>query len=346
MKRHHGLLAAALAFATLPARAAEFEKYLIDDANAVLTVNVKQAVASPVFTKQFRKQAEDLLKMGPVPGLLKDTGFDPLKDIERFTLVFGRSCYAPEGELKEGAPFPESTPVVIVQGNLDATKVKVLADHAAKELGLVMKDVKIGNGNAWELAGKNVSFYVVMPEKGTVVISSVKEHVSDALDKAAGKKKPQLTSKAMQDLIAKMDSEATASWAATGDMINGTTVTKKTSKDDPRPRIVKHYTLAQDGIATVIGSVTAADDFKAETTLTCKDGTTAKELADAIDNRLKQDIAKMTKAAAEKKGIAALIDAVKSVKLTTKDQTILLTAQAKADAVESFIRLVMAPAAR
>jgi hypothetical protein len=43
----------------------------------VLTVNVKHAVASPVFTKftkHVSKQVVDLLKMGPLPGLLKDTG--------------------------------------------------------------------------------------------------------------------------------------------------------------------------------------------------------------------------------------------------------------------------------
>jgi hypothetical protein len=37
-----------------------------------------------------------------------------------------------------------------------------------------------------------------------------------------------------------------------------------------------------------------------------------------------------------------MVDAVKSVKVITKDQTITLTAQAKADAVDAFIRYFLA----
>jgi len=84
--------------------------------------------------------------------------------------------------------------------------------------------------------------------------------------------------------------------------------------------------------------VTATDDFKAETTLTCKDGTKAKELAGVIEGGLKQGVAELAKAAADKKEFTAMVDAMKSVKVVTKDQTITLTAQAKADAVDSFIR--------
>jgi hypothetical protein len=79
-----------------------------------------------------------------------------------------------------------------------------------------------------------------------------------------------------------------------------------------------------------------------ETTLSCKDAAKGKELAGVIDGGLKKGIAELTKAAAEKKEFTAMVDAVKSVKVATKDQTITLTAQAKVDAVDSFIRYFMA----
>jgi hypothetical protein len=128
----------------------------------------------------------------------------------------------------------------------------------------------------------------------------------------------------MQDLIAKMDSKTTANGAATGDMIHVTAVRAS------EPRIVKHHTVAESGITTIVGSVTAAGDLKAQTTLTCKDAAKAKELA-GTDDRLKQGSAELTKAAAEKKAFAAMADAVKNVKVATKDQAITVTAQAKAD---------------
>src|SRR5262249_39603493 len=111
------LLAIGLLSVALPARAAEFDKYLLDDTDAVLTVNVKQITASPVYTKNFQKQVEGLLKMEPVANVLKGTGVDPLKDIERATLVTGRSCYGPEGQVKEPSKI-SGGPLIIAQGNL------------------------------------------------------------------------------------------------------------------------------------------------------------------------------------------------------------------------------------
>src|SRR5262245_16671714 len=83
-------------FLPRPSRAADFEKYLLDDADAVLTVNVKEVAESPLFTKHFRKQAEALLQMDLVQKLLKDAGVDPLKDVERLTAVMGNSSHRVE----------------------------------------------------------------------------------------------------------------------------------------------------------------------------------------------------------------------------------------------------------
>src|SRR5579859_3836766 len=63
------------------------EKYFPDDANAVLLVNVKAILTSPLYAKNFSKQVEGLLAMEQVKPFLKDCGFDPVKDIDLAAFV-------------------------------------------------------------------------------------------------------------------------------------------------------------------------------------------------------------------------------------------------------------------
>src|SRR5947209_6915436 len=83
---------------TLPARAADLDKLLPDDCNFVLSIHVKQILASPLFTKEHQKQVDVLLKMEAVQAVLKDTGFNPLKDVDRLMVILCPSSFAPEGE--------------------------------------------------------------------------------------------------------------------------------------------------------------------------------------------------------------------------------------------------------
>jgi hypothetical protein len=87
------------------APAAEWEKYLLDDANFVLSVNVKQLLQSPLFTKHHQKQVEELLKTEGAQAVLKDTGFDPLRDVEELVVVMGKSSFPVKGRRRLAMPF-------------------------------------------------------------------------------------------------------------------------------------------------------------------------------------------------------------------------------------------------
>src|SRR5262249_32482587 len=68
------LLAAAFLGFALPAQAApapadeqpKVHKFLPDDSGGVFLVNIKQIVASPLYTKNFQKQVDELLKKDEV----------------------------------------------------------------------------------------------------------------------------------------------------------------------------------------------------------------------------------------------------------------------------------------
>src|SRR6516164_3409564 len=81
------LSALSVTAAPAPPAAAPIDKYLLNDTDLLIVVEVKQILASPFLTKKHRQQIEELLKSEPAQVWLKDTGFDPLRDIDRVILV-------------------------------------------------------------------------------------------------------------------------------------------------------------------------------------------------------------------------------------------------------------------
>src|SRR5919202_323461 len=75
----------------------KLEKYLLDDTDFVLLVNVKQVLSSPMYKKNFEKLVEEFLKQPAAQAILQDAGFDPLKDVEWAAVYTGRSCHPRDG---------------------------------------------------------------------------------------------------------------------------------------------------------------------------------------------------------------------------------------------------------
>jgi hypothetical protein len=332
-------LAVGLLSAALPVRAADFDKYLLDDTDFVVTASVKQVAASPLFTKKFQKQVEGLLKMGPVAALLEGTGIDPLKDIDRITLISGRSCLPREGEYKGNEKVPSDAPLFVVQGNLDAAKVKTLLERAAKSFPVKVADSKVGDVTVWTLTAGDEPSYVAVPEKGVVIIAPFKEQAADAVERAAGKKKTMLKIKAMAGLLAKMDQKAAVSFAVSGDMaFTEKAVTFGKGDASKVWAKVKHHSLNEVyGLTSVTGSVLVADDIKGQATLNCKDSEAASALAKKAQDGLDGGI----KFLSPVKEMAPLVDAMKSVKIKSQDKSVALEGQAKAEAIEGLIQMMV-----
>ncbi len=80
-------LAASAPAAPAPPPAADLDKYLPDDAHSVGVLNVKQTTSWPPFQKQVQDPIQQLLKTSePLQQILKDTGFDPLRDVDRVVI--------------------------------------------------------------------------------------------------------------------------------------------------------------------------------------------------------------------------------------------------------------------
>jgi hypothetical protein len=119
------LLAVDLIHLAAPLRAAEVDrKYLLDEAHLAATINVQKGLESAAYKRQFQPQVEGLLKTELVQAAIKDLGFDPLKDVDRITLVTGLSCYKDEPRMENGQIVgldSQARPlIIIVQGRFDA----------------------------------------------------------------------------------------------------------------------------------------------------------------------------------------------------------------------------------
>ncbi len=240
-------------------RAADIDKLLPNNSDAVVIVNVKQITESNLF-KNYQDQIKELIQNNAeAKKTLEDLGLDPFKDI--YTIMIA----GPGNKQDEG--------LIIVEGRFNRGKLEARAEAAAKDPKEGVKIVKEGNYKIYEVEGKNNR----EPGFGAIVSDSVlvfapkKDLILDALDKHAGKKKLELK-KELADLLAKVDSKRSIS-----------VVALPTGLGAPQP--VQEFAK---NIKSVTGGVTISDEVKANFILAAKDEKGAKSVAETLDDGLSQ----------------------------------------------------------
>jgi len=314
-----------------PAPTAPLEKYFPDDANGVVVFNVKQALSSPVFTKNYQKKVEELLKMDQVQPWLKDGGFDPLKDIDRIAAVM-----APSGQ-PMNAPG-SGAPLLIVQGRFDLEKFVAKADQIVKDGlgGGIIKSSKAGEATLYEVGFPfGPTIFICLVDKNTLMAAPVKDMAVEALDRAAGRKSAKMKNPALQKLLEKMDPKQAVNVAFLGEMIVGGGVTTNI-KGGGNVTETHTITLADQGIEAIQGSMTIADDIKGKVAISAKNVEKAKELGKIIEAGLAQAIKEGEKEAARMKELTSVVDMLKTVKTGVKEDTITLEGQGGPDIIQSL----------
>jgi hypothetical protein len=337
------LLAAALLAPAVPAAAApapaprpQLDRFLLDDTDFVLVVNVKQVLASPLFTRSYQKQVQDLLRNEAVKPWLEGTGFDPLKDVERLLVVMGRSCHPAEQSGEAG-------PVIVVQGRFDPDKLRAKLDKQAEAVPALLKVQAVGEAKVFELRGAAGSIgFGCLLDRGTLVFAPRKDQVADALARFAGKK-VELKYKALKPLLDKMNPDDAVSFVALGETVTGTVVMEK-SDGMKTTRTVTHHTLGDQGIASLQGGVTVGDEAKGRVTLTAKSEAEAKKLAKGLTDGLGMAKAELQRAVDKQPQFAPALTVLQSVRIGSKGRTITLEGQADAEAVKLLPSLLGASA--
>jgi hypothetical protein len=316
------VLAAALAGA--PARAGEVDRYLPDDTEIVVNVNVRQILDSPLVKKHALEKLRELVKgMDQVDDILKDLGFDPFTDLDR---VVAAQPDSPERDRG----------LLIAHGRFDLAKIKARGEQAAQDNGDVLKIHKVPDGKGGQflvyevaLPGNNeeVSLFVAFPEKTTVLASLGKDYVVDALRKTGRKAAPALKSKEFQALLERTDVRQSISVAALGSAL-----AKGAGREAP-----KQTREAVEKIDAVAGGLTIGAGIKVELVVSTKTAEDARQLKTSADAGLNQALVLLGVAANLDKNLSPVLDIVKTLRVTAKGKLVTLKGEVSADVLEEAL---------
>ena len=305
--------------APLPEAPSLGEKYLLDDADFIAVVGLKQVLASPLYKKNYDKLIGDLLKTEPAAALLKEAGLDPLKDIDRVVMMVGHSCYETEGMAFQNGP------VFLVQGRFDPTKMMAAADKMAKDVPRVEV---IARGDAKILHIGPMNTYAAVLDKGHLFLATNKALVEAALDKAAGKKKTALKNKEFITLFGKMKFKQSIEAIATANMVASVSY----SVDPSGKAEYKKHLLGETGVQSFVVGIAVKDELRVRVTLAVKDEETARTLATKMEEGIKEATRFIAREAPK------FAEALGAAKFTTKDKEITIEGQGGADVVTEMFK--------
>jgi hypothetical protein len=316
MVRHAGIGLVCLAFLGVPgARAADFEKYLPEDTQTVAGINVRQILDSSLVKKYALERIKEALKSeDEAQKILKDLGFDPLKDLDNVVIAAPGGSDADKG-------------LIIVRGRFDVAKFEAKAEEVAKKKGELLQIEKVGANKIYKLVLQEQTFYASFVGPDTLLAAPGKDYLVKALDKT---KSPgtALKNKELQALLTKVDTKRSI-WMA----VPGSAFPKELPIDNDKLK------KSLDSIESLTGGIHVADDVKLEFLITAKDAAGAKDLVQTIKGFLAQ--AKGFLALAGGDQLAPLVDVLGTAKATAEDKTITLAAVLSADVIEKLSKLAL-----
>ncbi|HLN28217.1 MAG TPA: hypothetical protein VK395_10780 [Gemmataceae bacterium] len=301
----------------LPARAAEVDKYLPNDTAIVAAVNVKQIVESPLIKKYALPHLQDALKKDDETSkILNAVGFDPTKDLTSLTISFDGVSSEPKV-------------AVIVHGQFDVDKLAAKAEEEAKNKPDKLVIHKEADGKVYEItAPDGKPGFVAIIDKTTIIFSNQKEYVNDALAKAAGKKKSDV-SKELRTAIEKQDANQSL-WA----IIPGETLKKSEFINVAEEKAKKNI----EKIENIVLGITVSKDVKFKVDIATKSADSAKELAEDLKEALNQAKGFLALVAGQQKNIGPIVDLVGAMKLATDGSSITIKSEVSQELIEKGLK--------
>jgi hypothetical protein len=310
---------------TIPGRAADIDPYLYlpEDTEFVVNVNVRQILDSALIKKNALEAAQEALRGNDqVQDILKELGFDPFKDLDRVLAA------SPGGA-------EEDRGLIIAHGRFDVAKFQAKAEQVAKDDAEHLKIHKI-------LGGKHLLYEVTTPEldsplfvvlagKDTILASPGKDYVVEALKKVGKSDKPQLKNKQFQALLEKIDPRRQSLSVA---LVKSKGVKKAL---DGLPGDVKGMV---DKVQSLGGGVTITDEVKLELVVTAKDAKEAKDLKESANAGLTLVMGFLGAIAQSdaKPELEFLLEAAKSLRVTTKDSAVVIKGRISSDLIEDTLK--------
>ena len=312
-----GLVAMACLVATTPVCAGDVDKYLPDDTDVVIGVNLKQILDSGLFKKHGQDKFKELIKSNAEVGkVIESLGFDPLKDLSSVTMALV-------------GLIPEPKPLIIVRGNFDPAKFAAKAEEISKSKGDKLKIHKSGEHKIYEMIGDDPKpTFAGMVDKNTIVAAQEKESVEAAFETAAGKSKGKGLRPDMKELMEKIDTKQSLFVA----------VPASTLKKLPEPPDEKSKKTIEKILSATVG-LTVDTDLKLAITIASKSADAAKELAEEIKENLEQAKGLVALVAGMKPELAPLVDVVGALKVAAESNNVIIKSEVSGEMIEKALKM-------
>jgi hypothetical protein len=203
----------------------------------------------------------------------------------------------------------------------------------------LLKIHEAGPNHLYEISsGPQPELFVAVLNKSTVVASPVRSQITDAFEKAAGKRETQIQNKAMQKLLTTVDPKQSAQVAAVGEMIMGRSYV---AQPGAKP---EYRTLGDENIDAAQGSLMADEELKGKVTLTAKNADAAGNLAKEMNTGLAQTREMVRQMAAGMPDFAPFAEILQSITIEHKDQTITVEGQGSPRVFQLLLKEILGEA--
>jgi hypothetical protein len=315
-------LAVAAVFAAPPSRAAELSKYLPDDTEIVMGVQVTKLMEAPLVRKHLpaivKKYGPDVVKFGAEASgqklddnILKaiTTGLSDADAIRKFlddnkTRV-ERITFATTSNEADERVF------LVIEGDLNREKIAAFLG-AAKLFGVDLKTEKAGKHDIYvvKVPGEDEEMFFALVDDRTIVAATQKEDVVKALGRA--EKKETAVRKELRELAGNVDEKAVFWFVAA-------------------PKETDEY-------VTAVGTVFVTDGVRLTTAITTKDADAAKDLADDVKKGLKDATEALEDFAKDFKPLGAVLNILKKVTPEVEKNAVKVTVELPAETIEKMVK--------
>ena len=302
-------------------RAAD-SKLLPDDTEVVFSINVRQILDSELVkaNKDAMDQAKTALdnEAGDNPAMkyLKSAGFDLFRDLDGIT-VAGNGGQEPA--------------VYIIRGNFDPDKFAAAARQAAKDNPDMVKITTSAGRTVYEFkspAGKT-DFAQLVGGKA-LVASSTAAGLRDQLERLAGSKKSKLK-KEFAVLQGTVNDRQSINFVATGAAL----ARLAQNEQVPNRKMVAEALKNIDGLS---GALTVGKEVRFELGINAKNEAGAKKMAQDGTSMILGFQFLLNLQAAKDEKLAPLVDAVKTLRITTRGSNVLLRGTVSFDVVARLMK--------
>jgi hypothetical protein len=232
------------------------DKWLLNDPEVVMTINVKQLLGSEIMKANMPALKGMLEHDEKAKAVLQATGLDPFKDLDSI-LISGA-----------GTTSKDARALIVVRGTFDKEKIHEALKKEADKKGDV-ELVKEGDHQLYQFKAKDQHLYGGFASKSVLVVTHSKEATAEAMSNG-GKKESKITPE-MKKALGTFTGKESMTFA----MVVNDELKKQIEN---APQVGK----AASKLQTLTASLTVTDSISLNVTGNSSEAKAAKQLANAL----------------------------------------------------------------